>query len=386
MSIIKSMILEDHTTDGNRSGEGAAVELRNGSLLFVYGQFNGSFDASPARLVSRKTVDGGMSWSDSEVFLEPDPEWVNIMSVSLLRLQNGHLGCAFLVKPDKASCLPYWTVSQDDGATWREPQPIVTGGHYVVAGKQFRGYYVVNNDRLVQLAGGRLLLPYHHYVDPPGGNFRLPRCGCLVSDDHGDTWRHGREEIDVQPENYHIPELVVPDRLPALRIMTYHRVNSQEPGVIELTDGRIMMWARSNGGCAYAAFSKDKGETWSPFKVLCNIPMAQGPATIKRVPGTRRLVMIHNDRTGIPYGSPDFPWRSPLAVSVSDNEGADWQQHPPLIGDDAQYCYYSLLFFGERSLATTYESATIRREDGSQEKKGRAKLRMMVLDNSWWLQ
>ena len=120
-----------------------------------------------------------MTWSDSEVFLEPDPEWVNIMSVSLLRLQNGHLGCAFLVKPDKDSCLPYWTVSQDDGETWREPQ---------------------------------------------------------------------------------------------------------------------------------------------------------------------------------------------------------------LIGDDAQYCYYSLLFFGDRSLVTTYESATIQRDDGSQEKKGRAKLRMMVLDNSWWLQ
>lgn len=384
MSIIKDTILEDHSTDGKRSGEGAVVGLNDGTLYFVYGQFDGPFDASAARLVSRRSPDGGMSWEDAEVFFEPDPAWVNVMSVSLLRLQDGGIGCAFLAKLAEDTCVPHWTSSSDDAQSWSEPQPMVSA--VPIFNKPHFGYYVVNNDRLVQLANGRILVPYAHYVKFPERNavLRKSRCGCLISDDGGANWRHSQDEIQVQPENYHVPECIVADATPALRVLRYELVTNQEPGVIELTDGRVLMWARSNGGCAYAAYSTDAGETWGPFKALCGIPMAQGPATIKRVPGTQRLVMIHNDRTGVPYGSPAFPERTPLAVSVSDDEGSTWQRHQPLRGDNSDYCYYSILFFGDKSLVTTYESANIRQEDGSKKKTGRAKLRTIVLENAWW--
>lgn len=387
MGIIKNYVLEDHSTDGNRAGEGSVVELDDGTLYFVYGKFDGNYDASPAKLVSRRSTDGGESWGETEVFIEPAPSWQNVMSVSLLRLQNRRIGCAFLVKSGEGheKCIPYWMVSDDDAKSWSDPKPIVKNGHYIVQGKQHIGYYVVNNDRLLQLDSGRLLLPYHYYIQPPTDQYRQPACGCLISDDNGESWRHGWDEIKAEPENYHIPDAVVADPVPLLRLMKYNMVNVQEPGVVELSSGRVLMWARSNGGCAYAAISADGGDNWSPFKPLCKIPMPQGPSAIKRVPGTGRLVMIHPDRSGVPYGSEEFMRRTPLAVSVSDDEGVSWQRHKPLIGDDTHnYCYYSLLFCGDRSVITTYESARIPQKDGSIKERNSARLRVIVLENSWW--
>ncbi len=246
------------------------------------------------------------------------------------------------------------------------------------------GYYVVNNDRLVQLSGGRLLLPYAYSMTLEG--CIQPRCGCFISDDAGESWRHGDEEIYVQPDNYHIPELIIPDKLVALRNMTYERVCSQEPGVVELTEGRVMMWARSNGGCTYVAYSEDSGQTWSPFKVLCDTPMANGPATIMRVPDTSRLVMLHNDRTGVPYGDDTFQWRTPLAVSVSDDDGASWNLHEPLICDDTHnYCYYSMCFFADKCLVTTYESVNNIDDNGKEVRRNLRSLRTLIVDNAWWM-
>lgn len=374
MANLKTMLIEDHSRDGNRSGEGAAIQLKDNSLFLVYGDFRGGGDASPAKLVSRRSNNGGESWSEPEVFFSPEPGWINVMSVNLLRLNDNRLAALFLVKLDHDTCIPYWMVSSDEATTWSEPLRMIGNN----------GYYVVNNDRLVQLADGRLLVPYAFSKLVSGTN--MPVCGCLISDDAGASWRHGRQEIKVLPENYHTPELVVEDSTPALRLLNFQEVCVQEPGVVELKDGRVMMWARSNGGCCYAAFSSDKGDHWTPFKALCSIPMANGPATIKRIPGKDRLVMLHNDRTGIPFGDPSFSWRTPLAVSISDDEGATWQKHEPLIADDSHnYCYYSLCFFDNKSLITTYESASFTMENGYVLRRNLRSLRAVVVDdNSWW--
>ncbi len=373
MKKIQTQILEDHSNDANRSGEGAAIQLRDGSLFLVYGSFRGGGDASPAKLVSRRSNDSGRTWSQPELFFMPEPGWTNAMSVSLLRLQDDRLAALFLVKLNPETCVPYWMTSDDEAASWSDPVRIVAND----------GYYVVNNDRLVQLTDGRILVPYA--FSPRLADCGLPLSGCLISDDTGKSWRHGKQEIKVLPENYYLPENVVADATPALRLFGFGKVCTQEPGVIELTNGRIMMWARSNGGCAYAAYSSDRGDTWTPYTVLCKTPMANGPATIKRVPGTNRLAMLHNDRSGVPFGDPTFQWRTPLATSISDDEGATWLPHEPLLGDDSHnYCYYSMCFFDEKCLITTYESADFRQENGVIARRNLRSLRIIVVDNCWW--
>lgn len=373
MNPLHDYLLEDHTADGNRSGEGAAVLLDDGSLYLVYGRFRGGGDFSPAELVCRRSRDGGKSWSAPETFFTPDPSWVNAMSVSLLRLHDGRLAALFLVKLSHDVCVPYWTISEDEAAHWSAPRRIIPND----------GYYVVHNDRLVQLRDGRLLVPYA--FSSRAANCGLPLSGCFLSDDRGESWRHSRQEILIEPENYHLPERVVPDATPVLRLFRQQQVCAQEPGVIELDSGDILMWARSNGGYAYAARSSDRGDHWSPYRRLCGTPMPNGPATIKRIPGTRRLAMLHSDRSGVPFGDPTFQWRTPLAVSISDDDGANWTPHEPLIRDASHnYCYYSMCFFDGKCLATTYQSSEETLEDGTQARHNLRSLRILVVDNAWW--
>lgn len=372
MNTIKTQILEDHSTDGNRSGEGAAVQLKDGSLFLVYGAFRGGGDASPAKLVSRRSCDGGLTWSTPDLFFMPEPGWTNAMSVSLLRLQDRRLAAIFLVKINDI-CVPYWTTSTDEAAHWSYPVRMIAND----------GYYVVNNDRMVQLTDGRILVPYA--FSQRMADCGLPLSGCLISDDAGASWRHCKQEIKLLPENYRLPENVVPDATPALRLFQFQQICTQEPGVIELADQRVMMWARSNGGYAYAAYSSDRGDTWTPYTILCETPMANGPATIKRVPGTNRLAMLHNDRGGVPFGDPTFQWRTPLAVSISDDEGATWLPHEPLLPDDSHnYCYYSMCFFDEQCLITTYESSDFIQENGGVARRNLRSLRAIVVDHTWW--
>ena len=63
------------------------------------------------------------------------------------------------------------------------------------------------------------------------------------------------------------------------------RVTVQEPGVVELRDGRLMMYCRSNGGSQYVSHSQDGGETWSPLGPS-RIISPLSPASIKRIPQT----------------------------------------------------------------------------------------------------
>ena len=74
----------------------------------------------------------------------------NVMSVSLLRLQDGRIALFYLRKNSPADCRPYLRISADETQTWSEPQRCI---------EDEVGYYVLNNDRAVQLARGRIVLP-----------------------------------------------------------------------------------------------------------------------------------------------------------------------------------------------------------------------------------
>src|SRR5690554_7413302 len=41
---------------------------------------------------------------------------------------------------------------------------------------------------------------------------------------------------------------------------------TQEPGLIEMKDGRVMMYIRASGGFQQLSYSSDEGETWSEIE------------------------------------------------------------------------------------------------------------------------
>ena len=71
------------------------------------------------------------------------------MSVSLLRLPGGEIALFYLRKNSLDDCRLYLRLSTDEGKTWGDPTIV----------HPRRAYFVVNNDRVIQLRSGRLVGP-----------------------------------------------------------------------------------------------------------------------------------------------------------------------------------------------------------------------------------
>lgn len=343
--IIHQGFIEDHSADELRSGEGSMVQLADGSLCLIYTEFEGPGDAARAALVKRLSTDGGITWSDAEVVVPLPENGLNVMSVSLLNLPDGRIACVFLNKRAQDNCRPNIMFSSDKAGTWTGPKPVT----------KRPGYYIVNNDRLVQLSDGRLLAPCAWAEGVEGA--RDPLCGCLFSDDLGASWQLPKEEIRILPEHYAIPPLLSAADEQKWEAVRQAGVACQEPGAIELSDGRVMMWVRTDGGYVYRCFSSDRGETWSPLTAIADLPAPCGPQSVARLPDGHRLVMVYNDKSGVGFGNERFQWRVPLSVAVSDNEGRTWRSHSDLETDQRHiFCYTSVLFVEDQVLFSYYQS------------------------------
>lgn len=306
------------SVDGNpRNGEGSVVELADGRLLLVYGEFYGGSDGSMATLQGLYSADGGRSWEGKHL-VQPNIGGRNVMSASLLRLACGDILLSFLRKDSpRAQCTPFVRRSADEGRTWSEALPVTPVSET---------YYVVNNDRLVQLRGGRVLMPASTYA--PG--FANLGDRVFFSDDNGRTWRAPA----VHP---FLPE---------------SKVGAQEPGVIELRDGGVMMWCRSDLNAIHRCYSRDGGETFGPWtETGLKAPCA--PSSMKRVPSTGDLLCLHNDSSRAMEH-----WcmtRSPLTAALSSDDGATWR----VVGDvepdrEHTYCYTSINFLRDGGILLTY--------------------------------
>jgi hypothetical protein len=137
--------------EGNpRNSEGDFIQLNNGRILFVYTRFiGGGGDHDRAHLAARISEDGGRTWSDQDRLILAGEGDMNVMSVSLLRLQDGRIALFYLRKNSTSDCIPYLRYSTDEAETWSDPVRCIPDD----------GYFVVNNDRIVQLTSGRLFIP-----------------------------------------------------------------------------------------------------------------------------------------------------------------------------------------------------------------------------------
>ncbi len=312
---VPTRVLELPPGPGNpRNSEGAFVTLKDGRILFVYSHYTAGKggDHDPAYLAGRCSADGGRTWTADRIIVEQSGG-LNVMSVSLIRLQSGELALFYLLKSSTTDCRPLMRLSKDEGATWGAPVPCITDEV---------GYYVMNNDRAIQLKSGRLVLPVCLHSVP--GTARMDWQGtlmCYLSDDNGRSWRRSR----TAQKGYD---------------MTGRRLTTQEPGVVELKDGRVLMFIRTDGGYQYLAYSQDGADGWSTPKVS-TLASPVSPASIKRLPATGDLLLVWNDHAGIPASLRKR--RVPLSVAISKDDGQTWQHVKALEGNPAGwYCYIAI--------------------------------------------
>ena len=315
------MVLCPGGPDNARNSEASCIELRDGRLLLVWWHFytGEGEDDSPGEVAARYSADRGRSWSDT-VVLQPNVARQTTGSPSLLRLKDGRIAFFYGTK-NADDDLPFFVrFSSDESATWSEPVLVTTEP----------GYWVMNNDRAVQLSWGRIIAPVAWANDcyRPAQPWQST---VFYSDDGGHTWRRSRTWLRLECAS-----------------------GAQEPGVIELKDGRVMMFCRTTERHPFISFSEDGGETWSDLVAMENVWAPCSPTCMKRIPSTGDLLMVWNNRAGSP---PELAQRrTPLTLAISRDEGRTWEHAKNLEDDpDADYAYTSITFLDDEVLFTYYE-------------------------------
>ncbi|MBO9606755.1 MAG: exo-alpha-sialidase [Paenibacillaceae bacterium] len=302
-----TVVLDLRPSAGNpRNSEGAFLDLNDGRILFVYSRFTGSSpdDNAYACIAARYSSDRGMTWSDDEIIALPEDHGaINIMSVSLLRMADGDVGLFYLIRRGWHDQRLHLRRSADEGRTWSEPVCCVPGP----------GNYDTHNDRIVRLSSGRLVNPASfHKMRGNGTNdwdsLDMKGTACFfLSDDDGATWR----QSDTSG--------AIPDSRSASGL--------QEPGVVELANGVLWSWSRTDMGRQYEMFSWDGGETWTaPAASPFTSPLA--PLSMKRIPLNLQLLAVWNPIPQYQTRALErHSWgRTPLVGAFSADEGKTWER------------------------------------------------------------
>ena len=174
------------TGSNRRNTEGDIVVLRDGSLFAAWSEFyGGNRDDSSARIVASRSSDGGRTWGERFV-LQENIGTQNVMSVSLIRSRSDDILMFFGVKNSPEDLHFYTRRSTDDAKSWSAP----------VQMHDDPGYFVMNNDRVIQLKDGRLLAPMA-FTERVWTSSEAFRTVVYYSDDDGRSWTMSPTKLEA---------------------------------------------------------------------------------------------------------------------------------------------------------------------------------------------
>jgi len=271
--LLPSVLNEGHARIDATLQVGMSVLQKNDGTL-------GCVDVAFNRATSR---DGGRTWGDYEkiddIVRRKEEEGMQAIGFGWIRLPSGRIGMGWNEYGElpgrHAWVKTWWRLSEDEGETWSEDILINPTGE---PGMPYHG------EPLRLTSSGRLVVPARTCVSGgkhlrAGEHARSPEFDIsyvYYSDDEGRTW--SRCEGMVLGWMYDGWGNMAP---------------TDEPGVDELADGRLMMLARSWVGRLLQSFSEDGGEHWSMVEPS---PLASSysPCALKRIPSTGDLLCVWN--------------------------------------------------------------------------------------------
>ena len=309
---------------------GSVIPLRDGRILWAWGSGNA---VSIQPFQANYSADEGATWTAPSPLQQTDGQpLLGVMDGNLLRLRSGALGLVQRCQshPDENTGVLQAAIcfhrSDDEGKTWSAPVPINPPDTQVF----------ITNERALVLQDGRIVVPVYSGISPRplSENPKLTRRfgedlgnadrGTLFysyayySDDEGQTWARSANETFV-----------------VLEKGVDGSFSMGEPTAVELKDGRLLMFGRTNLGRFFQCFSPDRGETWTepePSDLACY----PSPCNLKRLPTTGDLLAIWNQ--AYPWETMIGLYRHRLTCAISQDEGATWQHHKNLESlDDITY-------------------------------------------------
>jgi sialidase-1 len=280
--------------DVSRWSEGTMLNLdgKQHLMMLVTAFSQGWHDNSSAKILRFDSLDGGLTWTPREKALVfQDMKGVakeNVMAPSLLRLKNGDILGFFNVINSISDGGPWVKRSTDNTKTWSKPERL-----------PYRGYGSLANDRAIQISTGRILVPCWVSMDQLGSCHAY----CFYSDDNGRTWK-------------------TTARISAPKGSTGRKSDpaAEEPMVVELKDGRLMMVLRVYLKSIYVSYSEDHGAAWSSPR-SSGIPAPGSMTTLTRMPDGN-LLLIWNWAPLEKINGP-LP-RTFLTAAVSTDEGKNF--------------------------------------------------------------
>lgn len=321
-----------HGPGNPRNSEGSFIKLKNNDIMYIYTHYIGDdwHDHCKAEICSIRSTDGGKSWSEPKVVVPF--QGLNVMSVTVLRLQSGRILLKYGRKlevpgyPRHPQCRPTLIFSDDECESWSEPLDVANMPTV---------YMVCNNDRIIQLKSGRIIIPVSHHSYCTNAAFGAGVVKFFLSDDDGATWRTACDYC--YPKNY-------------------MHLGFMEPGLIELSDGRLMCWMRTRVGCQYKCFSYDQGEHWTEPIPAPEFPSQDSPLSMKRNPSDNALYAIWNDYhpTRSVRFEPGVMGRTPLVMAKSFDEGNSWVEHIALEDSPRHGFAYTAMMFDGNKLFLAY--------------------------------
>ena len=288
-----------------RNSEGDIVELKDGRLMLVYSHYysNGE-DHDPCDIRGKISADGGRSWGDN-FMIQENVGTLNVMSASLARMapladlgptsttlqaENlGPIGLVYLHNNTMFQDDVVFRSSSDEGQRWSQERLIVPHGCY-------KGICPLNST-LTVLSDGRLIMPLSVHL---GGTSWST---AYYSDDSGLHWTRSLSEVWVPAG----PKTCS---------------GFGEPSLIELRDGRLMMFGRTSTGRIWKSYSLDRGRKWTIAEPT-DLASSQSPSVLKRNPATGDLMLVWNQDSGeeIAMGMA----RARLSVAISHDDGDTWE-------------------------------------------------------------
>lgn len=287
------------------------VETTSGTLLLV-----GQDYQFASQVIAMNSTDGGKTWTNRRNLNIPLINNASWHMANLLKLPSGRILLILSRRVVSNGGIPAICYSDDNGSTWSTP---------VLLTNDPEEANYVTSDRTIRTSTGRIIVPYEVCHSGEGNN---STSGCFYSDDSGSTWSRCDNEVSItDPSGRGI----------------------QEPSVVELDNGDIMMVARTGTGYLYKSISTDGGEIWGTA-VSTGLTSPCSSCNMKKTSSGTILLCWNNVS---PESSGSLGPRTPLTCAISTDNGSTWGNIIN-IDESQDMTYPSINFLNDKVLFTYY--------------------------------